>query len=349
MSGRRQFSCYFSVHLLVLVTLTFCTSLTTALENDQQAIPDAGHLQQGGSRTSVTPSPSAYKVGDPVPVTCLNRTTDTGEHVEDETTGQLQYIPFPTCLETKRPLAFAFGVERDMNCTIDFLSDELYHLIEFYIHNDAPLTCRIPSRPLPGSFKNLWDTKLFPLDGEESILYTPFTISLNGMLQLSHLHIANNINVLIHAAPRSIAPGTIDAATAYSVSPSDQTRAQLQKVIIGDSLPLHLSVRWYPDTRLPPVWKGIGGHFYISTLFYCLLSAGASAAICVSYFRGVELPRRLKSYGKDKLGASWRRVSWLGGKGRRGSNGGLVRYNGYGYGIGTGGSGNGFANGGKIE
>ncbi|POS81637.1 hypothetical protein EPUL_005976, partial [Erysiphe pulchra] len=28
----------------------------------------------------------------------------------------------------------------------------------------------------------------------------------------------------------------------------------------------------------------------------------ASAAICVAYFRGVELPRRLKSHGKDRLG-----------------------------------------------
>lgn len=186
---------------------------------------------------------------------------------------------------------------------------------------------------------------MWPLDGEEAVLFTPFTISLTGMLQLSHLHIANSINVLLHAAPRNVAPGTIDAAVAYSVSPSDQARAQLQKVIIGDTLPLHLSVRWYPDTRLPPVWSGVGGHFYISTLVYCLLSAGASAAICVTYFRGVELPRRLRSYGKDRIGATWRRVSLFGGKGRD-----LPRYNGYGYGIGSGGgSTNGWGNGGKME
>ena len=36
----------------------------------------------------------------------------------------------------------------DLNCTISFISDEFFHLLEFYVHNDAPLTCRIPARPL---------------------------------------------------------------------------------------------------------------------------------------------------------------------------------------------------------
>jgi hypothetical protein len=56
---------------------------------------------------------------------------------------------------------------------------------------------------------------------------------------------------------------------------------------------------------------------------YCGLSALASAAICVTYFRGVELPRRLKSHGKDRLGGI-----------ERGGLGGYGIANGYGYGLG---------------
>jgi hypothetical protein len=58
-----------------------------------------------------------------------------------------------------------------------------------------------------------------------------------------------------------------------------------------------------------------------------MLSALASAAVCVTYFRGVELPRRLKSHGKDRLGGMER--GGLGGYGLGASGG-----NGYGYGIG---------------
>ncbi len=37
-----------------------------------------------------------------------------------------------------------------MHCTIADLSDEMYHLLEFYIHQDSPLACRVPARPLGG-------------------------------------------------------------------------------------------------------------------------------------------------------------------------------------------------------
>lgn len=331
-----------------LIPLLFCTLFTMALAQLLRALPiavltfltvlssmvkadglDQGHLQQPG------PGATPYKVGDPIPITCLNRTIDTGEHVEDEKTGQLQYIPFWTCNETGLPLSLSFGVEKDINCTIDMLADETYHLLEFYVHQDAPLTCRIPSRPIPtASLPSSTGAKEIKLD--DAALYTPFTISLTGMLQLSHVHIANAINVVMHAAPRRTSPGTIDAATAYSVSPADASRAALTKVIIGDPLPLQFSVRWYPDTRLPPAWRGggVGGHFYFSTFVYCLISAGVSAVICIAYFRGIDLPRRLKSYGQDKLGMG----SFFG---RRdglplANAGAQPKYNGYGYGVSTG-------------
>lgn len=161
--------------------------------------------------------------------------------------------------------------------------------------------------------------------GSQSNLYTPLIIALAGTLQLSHLHVGTSLNLLVHAAPKSVSPGTIDAASAYSIS----SHTRNTKITIGDTLPLQFSVRWYPSTTLPPGWSGYGGHVYKSTFLYCLLSAGASAAICVAYFRGVELPRRLKRYAKDKMG----------GGGRFGNGYGLpvsntAGYSGYGYGVG---------------
>ncbi|KAF2836153.1 hypothetical protein M501DRAFT_940744 [Patellaria atrata CBS 101060] len=239
-----------------------------------------------------------YKTGDVIPVTCLNRTIESGEHITDAQ-GQLQYIPFPICNETGRPLELQFGVEKDINCTLPFISDPLYHLLEFYIHNDAPLTCRIPRHPLPYTSltpPSLSNEDLVGALGTQSTLYIPFIIALTGTLQLSHLHIANALNVLLHTSPKELAPGTIDAATAYSIS----TVTRSERIVIGDPLALRLSVRWYHSPTLPPGWQGVGGHLFLSTLAYCALSAGAATAVCFAWFRGVEFPRRLRRYGRDR-------------------------------------------------
>lgn len=182
------------------------------------------------------------------------------------------------------------------------------------------MTCRIPTQPLSPSPAENEPDKETEGQGSLSKEYTPLIVALTGMLQLSHLHVASHLNVLVHAEPRSVAPGTIAAATAYSIS-SPSTPPT--RIVIGDSLPLQFSVRWYPNTQLPSGWTGIGGHIYASTLVYCLLSAGAAAAICTAYFRGVELPRRLRSHGKDRMGG--------------GMEGG--RLGGYGYGVGMNGFG----------
>lgn len=166
--------------------------------------------------------------------------------------------------------------------------------------------------------------------GTQSNLYTPLVVGLAGTLQLSHLHVGNALNLLVHAADRSLAPGTIDAATAYSIA----SHVRAVKVAIGDPLTLQFSVRWYPSTTLPPGWSGYGGHIYKSTFLYCLLSAGASAAVCVAYFRGVELPRRLRVYARERTSAGSR--FGMGGGSGYGlplPNGGLNR-SGSGYGLG---------------
>ena len=81
--------------VLALLNLLF-TNPAQAASNDQKPLH---------------PFELKYKYGDPIPVTCLNRSIETGEHLEDDK-GRLQYVPFPTCNETGRPLELYFGVEK---------------------------------------------------------------------------------------------------------------------------------------------------------------------------------------------------------------------------------------------
>ena len=179
----------------------------------------------------------------------------------------------------------------DINCTILTLPDPLFHLLEFYIHNDAPLSCRLPSRPVSSS--------LTPPR------YIHLQFALTGTLQLSHLHINPSLNVLLHTAvtetPRSDSNYEILAATAYSL-PSP---ASSHRLVIGDPLPLQLSVRWYNSRLLPPSTSkvsGLGRHVYLVNIVYCLLSFATGGAVGLAYWRGWELPRRLKRYNREMAG-----------------------------------------------
>ncbi|KAG9809709.1 hypothetical protein KCU77_g20577, partial [Aureobasidium melanogenum] len=194
------------ISLLVQLCLVFFTALARAAT--QEPLVDEKPI---------------YRAGDAIPVTCLNRTSDTGEHVTDAS-GQLQYVPFPVCNETGRPLEIYFGVEKDINCTIDFISDPMFHLLEFYVHNDAPMTCRIPTRPFSASYKAPKEDPSIEGQGSLDDEYIPLIIALTGTLQLSHLHVSSHLNMLLHAAPESVSPGVIDAATAYSISTRPPTR-----------------------------------------------------------------------------------------------------------------------------
>lgn len=211
-------------------------------------------------------------------------------------------------------------MERDINCTIEFVDDPFFHLLEYYVHNDSPFTCRIPQRPLSPSALDSSISAESKVEGQGSLSndYIPLIIALTGTLQLSHLHVSSHLNVLLHAAPKSVEPGVIAAGTAYSIATASQPPT---RIVIGDALPLQFSVRWYPNTLLPSGWTGVGGHIYASTLIYCALSAAAATAICIVYFRGVELPRRLRNHGKDRMSGG------MEGGGRLG---------GYGYGVGGG-------------
>ena len=198
------------------------------------------------------------------------------------------------------------NVNLELNCTIPFITDPFFHLLEFYIHNDAPLSCRIPSRP-PAHIHPGGSEADIPAEFQQE--FVPLIFALAGTLQLSHLHVSTHLNILLHSTPKHhLHPhdsGVIDSGAAYSTSPLSHTTgpaALTKKLVIGDPLPLQFSVRWFPTPHLPREngkieWAGMGGHFYASTFFYCVLSAGAGALGSAVWFLGVVLPKRLKGRG----------------------------------------------------
>ncbi|GAB1316778.1 Autophagy-related protein 27 [Madurella fahalii] len=257
----------------------------------------------------------SYHYGAPIRVECMNRSSETGEHIENAA-HEIQWIPFPVCNETGQPLEFHYGIEGEQNCTIPMVSDPFFHLLEFYIHSDAPLSCRLPARPPPH----------IKVVGEEppEQEYIPLVFALAGSLQLSHMHISTHMNVLLHSTPKHhIQPhdsGVLDSGTAYSTSPTRKEGGTTRRLIIGDPLPLSFSVRWFPTPALPKIegkveWSGMGGHIYASTVFYCLVSFGAGVVVSAVYFFGSVLPKRLRGkglggatplgYGLNGMGNGW--------------------------------------------
>lgn len=117
----------------------------------------------------------------------------------------------------------------DTNCTIASITDEFFHLLEFYVHNDAPLTCRIPTHPLLSSV----GTSAITPSSNNAVQsdYIPLIFALAGTLQYSHLHINTRMNVVLHTSP-DLAKEEADilAATGYSV-PSLSTTST--KIVIG--------------------------------------------------------------------------------------------------------------------
>lgn len=242
--------------------------------------------------------------------------SETGEHVE-LANHELQWIPFPDCKETGKPLEFGYGIEAELNCTIPVVSDPFFHLLEFYIHSDAPLSCRLPARP-PAHVEVVGEKPRAPE-------YIPLVFAVAGTLQLSHMHVSTHMNVLLHSTPkhhmRPHDSGVLDSAVAYSTSPlSHMDGSDTKRLIIGDPLPLTLSVRWFPTPALPKTegkveWQGLGGHVYASTVFYSLASFIAGMLMAGLYTLGVVLPRRLRGramggatplgYGLNSVGNGW--------------------------------------------
>ena len=283
-----------------------------------------------------------YKTGDLLPVTCLNRTIDTGEHVTDSH-GNLQYIPFPTCNETTLPLSFPYNTPLTQTCTIPELPDELYHLIEFFVHSDVPLTCRVPTYPLDSIVPGAGDTADSTGVGSTADVdtWTPFTIAVQGTLQTSHLHLHTNINVLFHTSlevekkAADQQPSHLIASSAYSVpNPSLSSPKEGTKITRYEPLVLTFNVAWVDGDVLPgmvgrPV-LGLKDH----SIGFSLISLMGLAAAAGFGALGMLLYERKK---RGRVNAN----GLLGGNVGLGvPNGGVVRSTGYGgyggYGSGPG-------------
>lgn len=135
------------------------------------------------------------------------------------------------------------------------------------------------------------------------------------------------MNVIVHTSPDlDKEDADILAATAYS-SPSLSHNST--KIVIGDPLELRLHITWYASASLPLSTTqsyGLGGHVHLSTIVYCFLSAGVGVAASLAYFRGVELPRRIRSYGKESLRGAGERGYAFPGSGSFGMNGYAAGY-----------------------
>ncbi|KAK6460525.1 hypothetical protein DFJ63DRAFT_320697 [Scheffersomyces coipomensis] len=165
-----------------------------------------------------------YKRGENVYMDCITRNIDNGEHKFDEQE-RIIYGPFPICKETSKPLTFKYGISEDFNCTITF-TDELYHLFQLYIHEDAPFSCRLPISS---------DAHYLEKGGA----YVPLTFNLRGEIRESHLDIDPTLNVLItKPSNNNEEENTFISAVAFS-SGTNATR-----VVIGDSLTLNVAVRF---------------------------------------------------------------------------------------------------------
>ena len=264
--------------LVVQALLVFSTSLAAALDASdasQQVLNDAA-------------SKPGYSKGTAVPVSCLNRTVEDGQHISDAS-GGLQYIPFPVCNETGVSLFFAYGEPTTQTCTIDSLDDDLYHLLEFYVHNDAPLACRIPSYPLSSSPSNKKDASSIA-DASPSTQWTPLTFALQGTLQLSHIHLHTSINVLLHSSPSN----SLIAGTAYSLPniTTETPSPEGSKVIRGEPLTFTFNIGWIDGTVLPgmmgrplPRVRDHGIGFFFLCVFACLASAGVGGIAVMQFER----------------------------------------------------------------
>lgn len=274
----------------------------------------------------------------------------------------MQYIPFPTCKETLLPLSLRYGVSETINCTLASLPDDLYHLFEYYIHSDVPMTCRIPTEPLSSAasaFDRIAndDSSAVAVLDNSGPSYTPLMFGLQGTLQTSHLHLWTDMNVLAHrissvrGGRRSTKrQGYVVAGTAYSVPEFDVVLGRAEsketeevaiaeaarepwtaghgtKVVRGEELTFTFHVRWVEGGRTIG-WPSRGEdeeESGVAAVFSKVVFFGLAASVGAMVALYWERKRRASWRGDGILGAPPR------GKGSVGivyGNGG--RINGYG-------------------
>ncbi|ODQ63484.1 hypothetical protein NADFUDRAFT_47875 [Nadsonia fulvescens var. elongata DSM 6958] len=213
---------------------------------------------------------SPFNFGNRLAVECIDRNIDNGEHKFDEA-GNVVYTAFPTCRETTSPLSFKYGVDETFNCTVGF-TDTLFHLFQFYIHEDVPFSCRIAASSSS-------------VDGDG--LTIPLTFNFRGHITDSHLDIDSDVKAIFLHSKESKTPVS---AVAFSAG------TETSRYIIGEYMTIQLSTRWYAGEKgrfnLPSY---ASSHFNSTTFAYCIATFIATSALIIVIFQGVIFPKRLRS------------------------------------------------------
>lgn len=215
---------------------------------------------------------AGYSRGDAIPIECIQRQIDNGEHMFDDENNIL-YAPFPNCFETDAPLSFKYNVDEVVNCTID-LGHDFFHVFQMIIHEDVPFSCRIPYA------KQVTESSA---EGTTKPAFIPLTFNIRGTIQESHIHIDPFLNVALLANNTG---NTIISGAAFSSGPISQ------RFIIGDSLPLKLAVRWYRGSVIPTANAALLSSS--TTLIYCFATFLGTLAVTIAVLYGFIFPKKLK-------------------------------------------------------
>ncbi|KAH3687096.1 hypothetical protein WICPIJ_001925 [Wickerhamomyces pijperi] len=201
-----------------------------------------------------------YSEGDLVPIQCIQRQIDNGEHKFDDN-NNIIYGSFPVCSETGKPFSFEYGVSEAVNCTI-VLTDEIYHLFQLYLHEDAPFSCHLPHN--------------LGVDEKSLQGFIPFALNLRGNLESSHLDIDTALNVILQAGSEN----DIVAAVAYS------SGSQTHRYIIGDLLTFQFNVHWFKEHKRGDLYALDLGYSYSNVVLISLFSLLGGAALTFGLLYG---------------------------------------------------------------
>lgn len=211
---------------------------------------------------------SGYSYGDSIPIECIQRNIETGEHKFDEN-NNIVYAPFPNCFETDASMALRYNVDEVFNCTID-LGHDFFHVFQLLIHEDVPFSCRIPYAKES-------------VDGKTTPAFIPLTFNVRGKIQESHLHVDPFMNV---ALMTNTTGNSLVAGVAFSAGSTSH------RVIIGDQLPLTMAVRWYKGSVMPTSHAAFLSRS--TTLIYCFGTFVGTLAFTAAVFYGFVFPKKLK-------------------------------------------------------
>ncbi|ODV91996.1 hypothetical protein CANCADRAFT_55744 [Tortispora caseinolytica NRRL Y-17796] len=218
-----------------------------------------------GDEQDILPVPIVpFAKGDVMYVECIKRQIDNGEHLFGPN-GEILYEPFATCQETGRPLEFHYGVGGRQQCTIK-LDDRAYHMLQLYVHQDAPLTCKISSSA------NYKDT-------------IPIVFTLRGRVQESHVDVDSHLNVVFHSIDNvPVAVG------AYARG------AETSRMMINSELKMIFDVTWMPLTHITDT---VSATNKMSVLI--IASVAVTAVICLAVIKKCLLPSKVKLDEESKF------------------------------------------------